>query len=154
MSAFKTYTLKKADLAPQWHLIDADGQVLGRLASSIAAILRGKNKPTFSPHLAMGDYVVVVNARKIAVTGAKLTDKRYFRYSGYPSGLRVTMLEKVLQDHPERALEHAVWGMLPKNKLGKQLRRRLRVFPDASHPHQAQVRAGKGPDQGPAQGKE
>ena len=144
MSTFKTYTLKKADLAPQWQLIDAEGQILGRLASRIAAILRGKNKPTFSPYLPMGDYVVVVNARKIAVTGRKLADKRYFRYSGYPGGLRVTSLEKLLQDHPERALEHAVWGMLPKNRLGKQLLRRLRIFPDATHPHQAQMSANKG----------
>ncbi|MBI3954160.1 MAG: 50S ribosomal protein L13 [Chloroflexi bacterium] len=154
MSGFKTYTAKKADLAPHWRLIDADGQVLGRLASRIAIILRGKDKSIFSPHMLVGDYVVVVNARKIAATGKKSKDKQYFRYTGYPGGLRITTLEQMLEKHPERALEHAVRGMLPKNRLGKHLLRRLRVYPDAVHPHQAQVNAGAGAAPAPAQGKE
>lgn len=142
MSTSRTYVAKKEDLAPKWRLVDAQDQVLGRLASRIAVMLRGKDKPTFSPYLPVGDYVVVINARKIAATGKKVSDKQYFRYTGYPGGLRIRTLEQLLQDHPERALEHAVRGMLPKNKLGKHLLRRLRIFPDADHPHQAQLRAG------------
>lgn len=135
----KTYSAKAADLNPQWYVIDAEGQVLGRLASQIAQILRGKHKPTYTPHLNCGDFVIVVNADKIAVTGKRLDQKVYYRHSQYPGGLKKTTLRQVLEGkHPERAIEHAVRGMVMHNRLGADIMRRLKVYPGPDHPHQAQ----------------
>src|SRR5437763_14702344 len=115
----KTYSAKAAELDPKWYIIDAEGQVLGRLASQIAQILRGKHKPTFTPHLSCGDFVVVINAEKIAVTGKRLEQKMYYRHSQYPGGLKTVSLRQTLQGkHPERAIEHAVKGMAMHNRLG------------------------------------
>ena len=135
----KTYSAKLSELDPQWYVIDAEGQVLGRLASQIAQILRGKHKPTYTPHLACGDFVVVINAAKIKLTGKKLTDKRYFSHSDYMGHERFTPFAAMLEKHPERVIEKAVYGMLPKTALGRQvLRNKLRVFADDKHTHAAQ----------------
>lgn len=134
----RTYVPKKGDVEAQWYIIDATGQNLGRLASDIARVLRGKHKPTYTPNTDTGDFVVVTNAGKVSVTGAKLTDKIYYRHSGYPGGLKEMNLETVLARHPERALEHAVRGMLPHNRLGEAMYRKLKVYPGAAHPHAAQ----------------
>jgi large subunit ribosomal protein L13 len=135
----KTYSAKAADLQPQWYIIDAEGQVLGRLASQIAQILRGKHKPTFTPHLNSGDFVIVINAEKIAVTGKRLDQKIYYRHSQYPGGLKSISLRHTLSGkHPERALEHAVRGMVMHNRLGAQIMKRLKVYAGPTHPHEAQ----------------
>ena len=135
----KTYSAKAADLNPQWYIIDAEGQVLGRLASQIAQILRGKHKPTFTPHLQSGDFVVVINADKIAVTGNRLDQKIYYRHTQYPGGLKQKTLRQTLEGkHPERALEHAVRGMVMHNRLGAQIMSHLKVYAGPTHPHQAQ----------------
>lgn len=135
----KTYSAKAADLQPQWYVIDAEGQVLGRLASEIAQILRGKHKPMFTPHLPCGDFVIVINADKIAVTGKRLDQKVYYRHSQYPGGLKKTTLRQTLEGKfPERALIHAVRGMVMHNRLGAKLMKRLKVYTGPDHPHQAQ----------------
>jgi large subunit ribosomal protein L13 len=135
----KTYSAKAADLQPQWYVIDAEGQVLGRLASEIAQILRGKHKPMFTPHLPCGDFVIVINADKIAVTGKRLDQKVYYRHSQYPGGLKKTTLRQTLEGkYPERALIHAVRGMVMHNRLGTKLMKRLKVYAGPDHPHQAQ----------------
>ena len=135
----KTYSAKAADLDPQWYIIDAEGQILGRLAAQIAQILRGKHKPTFTPHMACGDFVVVINADKIAVTGKRLDQKIYYRHSQYPGGLKKTTLRQTLEGRfPERALEHAVKGMVMHNRLGSVLMSRLKVYAGPEHPHEAQ----------------
>ena len=135
----KTYSAKAAELKPQWYLIDAEGQVLGRLASEIAQILRGKHKPTFTPHLQSGDFVVVINADKIAVTGKRLDQKVYYRHSQYPGGLKKTTLRQTLEGRfPERALIHAVRGMVMHNRLGASIMKHLKVYAGPNHPHQAQ----------------
>ena len=135
----KTRTLKAADIRPEWYVIDASGQTLGRLASHIAQLLHGKGKPLYAPYLDNGDFVVVVNARRVAVTGTnKQSDKRYYRHSGYPGGLRSVSLAEVLATHPERAIEHAVRGMLPRGPLGRHMYSKLKVYGGAEHPHQAQ----------------
>ena len=135
----KTYSAKAADLKPQWYVIDAEGQILGRLASEIAQILRGKHKPTFTPHLQSGDFVIVINAEKIAVTGKRLDQKIYYRHSQYPGGLKQQTLRQVLQGrYPERALEHAVRGMVMHNRLGREIMSHLKVYAGPTHPHQAQ----------------
>jgi large subunit ribosomal protein L13 len=135
----KTYSAKAGELNPQWYVIDAEGQILGRLASQIAQILRGKHKPTFTTHMLTGDFVVVINADKIAVTGRRLDQKMYYRHSQYPGGLKTTSLRKVLEGrYPERALEHAVRGMVMHNNLGADIMSRLKVYASPSHPHQAQ----------------
>jgi large subunit ribosomal protein L13 len=121
-----------------WYLIDADGKTLGRLASSIAHRLKGKHKADYSPHVDMGDHIVVVNAEKIHVTGAKLQDKLYFHHTGFLGGIKSIALGKLLQEHPERAIEFAVKGMLPKNTLGRAMFRKLHVFAGGKHPHLAQ----------------
>ena len=133
----RTWSPKLADTqtGKRWYIVDAEGQTLGRLASVIAATLRGKTKPTFSPHMDMGDYVIVVNAEKIAVTGKKEVQKEYFRHSGYPGGLRRQNLKEVRAAHPERIIEGAVRGMLPKNVLGEQQLRKLKVYVGSEHPH-------------------
>ena len=122
----------------KWYVVDADGEVLGRLASQIAMVLRGKHRPEFTPHLDMGDHVVIVNAEKIRVTGNKVDQKRYTRYSGYPGGLRVQSLANMFQTHPDRVIKTAVKGMLPKNRLGRQMIRKLKIYTGPEHPHSAQ----------------
>ncbi len=135
----KTYSAKAADLKPQWYVIDAEGQVLGRLASEIAQILRGKHKPMFTPHLQSGDFVIVINADKIAVTGKRLDQKVYYRHSQYPGGLKQTTLRQTLEGkHPERALEHAVRGMVMHNRLGADIMHHLKIYAGPTHPHKAQ----------------
>jgi len=134
----KTYTAKPEDIKREWFLVDAEGKTLGRLATKIAEILRGKHKPIYTPHLDCGDYVIVVNADKIRVTGRKLDQKIYYRHSGYPGGLKSITLRDQLQKHPERVLEAAVRGMLPKNRLGRKMFKKLKVYAGDSHPHQAQ----------------
>jgi len=135
----KTYTLKRRDIDHRWHLVDADGVVLGRLASKVAQVIRGKHKPTFTPHMDGGDYVVVINAEKVRLTGRKLQQKKYFSHSGYMGHERLTPVATMLAKHPERVIEKAVFGMLPKSTLGRQvLRRKLRVYAGPHHPHQGQ----------------
>jgi large subunit ribosomal protein L13 len=137
----KTYSLKAKEIIRDWHVIDAADQTLGRLASQVAILLRGKHKPTYSPHLDMGDYVVVVNAGKVRVTGRKRQQKTYYRHSMYPGGLKMETLEKLLARHPTRVIERAVKGMLPHNRLGRAIHRHLKVYAGSDHPHEAQVRA-------------
>ena len=135
----KTYAAKAAELDHRWHLVDADGVVLGRLASRVAQLIRGKHKPTFTPHMDCGDYVVVVNAEKVRLTGRKLDQKQYFRHSGYMGHEQFTPVRRMLATHPERVIEQAVFGMLPKSTLGKQvLRKKLKVYAGPTHPHEAQ----------------
>jgi len=122
----------------RWVVVDAEGQTLGRLASRIALLLRGKHRPDFTPFLDTGDFVVVINAKKVKVTGQKLLQKQYRRYSGYPGGLKMQTLEQLLHRHPDRVIQHAVKGMLPDGPLGRRLFGKLKVYPEAQHPHQAQ----------------
>ena len=134
----KTYSAKAEDIARGWYLVNAQGKVLGRLATQIAARLRGKHKPEFTPHVDTGDYIVVVNAARIRVTGNKGLDKKYYRHSGYPGGVYETNFDKMQARFPGRALEKAVKGMLPKGPLGYAMIKKLKVYGDASHPHAAQ----------------
>jgi large subunit ribosomal protein L13 len=134
----KTYTPKVQDVQRRWWVVDAQDQVLGRLATRIAMILRGKHKPMFTPHLDTGDFVIVVNAEKVRLTGTKATDKAYFRHSGYMGGERFIPITTMLEKHPERVVELAVKGMMPKNNLGRLMRRKLKVYAGAEHPHAAQ----------------
>ncbi len=134
----KTFVPKQKDVEQKWYVVDATDQILGRLASRIATVLRGKHKPIFTPHLDTGDFVVVVNAARVKVTGKKTEQKRYYRYTGYPGGLRVEEYRKLMKEKPERVLRHAVWGMLPHNSLGRKLLKKLKIYPGAEHPHQAQ----------------
>jgi large subunit ribosomal protein L13 len=134
----KTYVTKNKDVQREWYVVDAAGQTLGRLAAQVARILRGKHKPTYSPSVDTGDFVIVVNAEKIHVTGRKLDQKIYYRYSGYPGGLKEITLRNLLQRHPARVIEHAVRGMLPKNRLGRQMFKKLKVYAGPDHPHAAQ----------------
>ncbi len=138
MAVDKTYVTKRDDIKREWFVVDAQGQSLGRMASKIAAVLRGKHKPIFTPGLDTGDFVIVLNANKVTVTGNKLTEKFYYRYSGYPGGLTGISLRDQLERHPDRVIEHAVWGMLPHNKLGRAMLKKLKVYAGAEHPHQAQ----------------
>lgn len=134
----KTYTAKPQDIRRQWHLIDADGKTLGRLATEIARRLRGKHKPEFTPHMDTGDYIVVVNAEKVHVTGNKLADKMYHRHTGYIGNLKSTNLEKLLASHPERVIQQAVKGMMPKGPLGRSMLAKLKIYAGGDHPHAAQ----------------
>jgi len=134
----KTYLPNPTTLERQWYLVDAEGLRLGRLASEVAKILRGKHKPTYTPHLDTGDFVIIVNADKVAVTGRKASQKLYRRHSGRPGGMKVESFEKLQARVPERIIEQAVRGMLPKNRLGRQLFTKLKVYAGADHPHQAQ----------------
>lgn len=134
----KTYTPKSEDIQRRWWVVDADSKVLGRLASEIAQILRGKHKPMFTPHLDTGDYVVVVNADKIRLTGNKAENKAYFRHSGYMGGEKFIPFKEMLAKHPDRVIDLAVKGMLPKNNLGRLMRRKLKVYAGPEHPHEAQ----------------
>ncbi len=126
---------------PGWVVVDATGQTVGRLATQVASVLRGKHKPDYTPHQAGGDFVIVVNAEKVVFSGNKLDQKVYTRYTGYQGGLKSTTAREMLDKHPERVLERAVWGMLPKNRLGRKLIRRLKVYAGEAHPHAAQVPA-------------
>jgi large subunit ribosomal protein L13 len=135
----KTYTPKVQDIQRKWVVVDAENQVLGRLASKIAQILRGKHKPMFSPHLDVGDYVVVVNADKVRLTGTKEENKAYFRHTGYIGGEKFIPFKTMMEQHPDRVIDLAVKGMLPKNNLGRLMRRKLKVYAGAEHPHTAQM---------------
>ena len=134
----RTYTPKPGDIERTWHVIDATDVVLGRLASQAAQLLRGKHKPTFAPHVDTGDFVIIINADKVALTGAKLEQKKAYRHSGYPGGLRATSYTELMAKNPERAVEKAIRGMLPKNSLARQQLSKLKVYAGDTHPHQAQ----------------
>ena len=134
----QTYMANPDKIERKWYVVDAEGQTLGRLASGIASVLRGKNKPQFTPHVDTGDYVIVVNADKIKVTGKKLEQKIYYNHSDYVGGMKETTLKEMLAKHPERVIEHAVKGMLPKGPLGRQMYTKLHVYAGAEHPHAAQ----------------
>ena len=135
----KTYSAKKEEVTRDWYLVDAEGKVLGRLAAEIAMRLRGKHKPVYTPHVDTGDFIVVVNAEKISLTGKKLTDKVYYHHTGYPGGLKSATAGKVLSDKPEEVLRSAVKGMLPKNSLGRQMLKKLKIYRGETHPHKAQM---------------
>jgi len=134
----KSYMAKAEDVSREWYVVDAAGQTLGRLATQIARILRGKHKPAYTPHVDVGDYVVVINAERVEVTGRKLDQKMYYRASGYPSGLKSVTLRQQLATFPERVIEHAVKGMLPRGPLGRRMFKKLKVYAGAEHPHEAQ----------------
>lgn len=134
----KTFMPKSGEVERNWQVVDAEGKILGRLATEIANILRGKNKPTFTPHMDTGDFVVVINAGKISLTGKKLTDKVYYHHTGYPGGIRSITAEKLLEKKPEQLLIEAVKGMLPKNKLQSVFMKKMKVYAGADHPHSAQ----------------
>jgi large subunit ribosomal protein L13 len=129
---------RESDIQRKWYVVDADGQVLGRLATRVATILRGKHKPTFSPHLDVGDHVVVINAEKVQLTGRKLKNKQYRWHTGYIGGLKEVSAETMLRTHPDRVIEWAVEGMLPKNRLGRAMAKKLKVYRGGEHPHEAQ----------------
>ena len=134
----KSYIAKPADIERKWYVVDADGKTLGRLATEVAAVLRGKHKPTFTPHMDCGDYVIVVNAEKVEVTGKKRKEKIYKRHTGYPGGLRETTFEKLQAKKPEEIIRHAIKGMMPNGKLGRQMYKKLKVYAGPEHNHQAQ----------------
>ena len=134
----RTYTPKPADVQRQWYVIDATDVVLGRLASQVASLLRGKHKPIFAPHIDTGDFVIIVNADKVALSGKKLEQKRAYRHSGYPGGLRSISYADLMRKHPERAVEKAIKGMLPKNRLGRKMFGKLKVYAGPEHPHRGQ----------------
>jgi len=134
----KTQSFKQSDIEQSWILVDAKDKTLGRLASTLASRLRGKHRPEYTPNADLGDYIVVINANKINVTGDKLNQKKYFKHSGFPGGIKSKSLDKVIKDSPEDAIRMAVKGMLPKNKLGKKMLTKLKIYKDNSHPHQAQ----------------
>jgi large subunit ribosomal protein L13 len=134
----RTFSPKSDDITRQWHVVDASGVVLGRLASQVAVLLRGKHKPIFAPHVDTGDFVIIINADKVELSGNKLEQKLAYRHSGYPGGLRSVGYGELMEKHPERAVEKAVRGMLPKNSLGRKTLRKLKVYAGPDHPHQAQ----------------
>jgi large subunit ribosomal protein L13 len=134
----KTVTPSPGDITRAWYVVDAEGLPLGRMSSQIAAILRGKNKPYYVPNIDTGDYVVVINAEKVKITGTKMLSKVYEEYSGYPGGLKETPIATIMAKHPERIIQHAIKGMLPKNTLGKQMYQKLKVYAGSEHPHEAQ----------------
>jgi len=134
-----TYSAKKGEVERSWYIIDAENKVLGRIATKIAAILRGKHKPVFTPHMDTGDFVVVINAKKVHLTGRKLDNKIYYRHTGYPGGLKSMTAEEMLKKKPENIIKLAVQGMLPKNKLGRKQLTKLKVYSGSNHPHKAQT---------------
>jgi large subunit ribosomal protein L13 len=140
----KTYALRDGEIQKNWRVFDAADQPLGRLATQVAIALRGKDKPSFSPHLDMGDFVIVTNAQKVKTTGQKLDQKLYRHHTGFMGGLKEVGLRKQLDKHPDRVIRDAVWGMLPKGRLGRKQIRHLKVYPGPDHPHEAQVNAGAG----------
>jgi large subunit ribosomal protein L13 len=137
----KTYSVKAAEIERQWHVIDASGKILGKLATEAAKLLMGKNKPTFSRHLDTGDFVVIINAAKVRFTGKKAEQKLYHSHSGYPGGLKTVNLERMMATNPARVIEHAVKGMLPHNRLGAKMLKKLKVYAGEEHPHLAQTGA-------------
>lgn len=137
----KTYSTKASDIKPEWHILDAQGKILGRLATQIAGLLMGKHKPIFCRHLDIGDFVVVINAEKVSVTGNKAKQKLYYRHSGYPGGLKSISLERMMQTYPTRVIEHAVKGMLPHTRLGAKMMKKLRVHVGDTHPYRGQIKA-------------
>ena len=134
----KTYSAKPLEVEREWLLIDATDMVLGRLATEVASILKGKRKPQYTPHVDTGDFVIIINADKVRVTGNKAQSKEYYRHSGYPGGLKCETFAEAMQKHPERVIEHAVKGMLPKNTLGRAMGKKLKVYTGSEHPHAAQ----------------
>ncbi len=134
----RTISAREQDVERDWYIVDAQGQTLGRLATRVATILRGKHKPIYTPHVDCGDYVIIVNAEKIHVTGQKMSQKKYYRHSGYPGGLREVVLRDQLKKFPDRVLESAVRGMLPKSRLGRRMFKKLKVYAGPNHPHDAQ----------------
>ncbi|ABL66024.1 50S ribosomal protein L13 [Chlorobium phaeobacteroides] len=136
--SFKTYSAKPGEVERSWYVIDADGQVLGRMAAEIARVLRGKHKPQFTPHIDTGDFIVVTNAAKIGLSGKKTEQKSYFSHSNYPGGVKFDHVKDLLKKKPEKIIEHAVWGMLPHNNLGRQLFKKLKVYAGPEHPHASQ----------------
>jgi len=134
----KTYDAKKGEIEQSWYVVDAESKVLGRLATRVADVLRGKHKPIFTPYVDTGDFVVVINAEKVHLTGTKMDNKKYYRHSGYPGGLKITTPAELLRKKPEAIIMHAVKGMLPKTKLGRQQFKKLKVYAGKDHPHQAQ----------------
>lgn len=134
----KTYYPKPGEVQREWYVVDAAGKNLGRLASGIAQVLIGKGKPQYTPGVDVGDFVVVINAEKVSVTGTKLDDKFYYRHSGYPGGLKKISLRNQLARFPDRVIQSAVWGMLPHNRMGRKLLKKLKIYPGAEHPHEAQ----------------
>ena len=140
----KTYTLRKSELDKRWRVVDAEGQSLGRLATYVATALRGKDKPTYTPHMDMGDFVIVTNAEKVKLTGQKVSQKMYRHHTGYLGGLKEVRLDEQLRRHPDRVIRAAVWGMIPKGRLGRAQIRHLKIYAGPDHPHEAQVRAGEG----------
>ena len=138
VNSFKTVSAKPAEVEQEWYVIDAENQVVGRLASQVAAILRGKHKPYFTPHVDCGDYVIIVNADKVRFSGKKETDKLYYRYSGYPGGLKTRTAKEMRQRRPDYIMRHAVKGMLPKGPLGRRMLKKLKVYASPTHPHEAQ----------------
>ncbi len=134
----KSFIAKPAEVERKWYVVDADGKNLGRMASQIAAVLRGKNKPTYTPHVDCGDYVIVINAEKVAVTGKKRQEKIYKHHTGYPGGLRELTFEQMMEKHPTEAVRHAVKGMMPNGKLGRQMFKKLKVYAGPEHNHEAQ----------------
>jgi len=139
MKKQKTYSPTPEDIKRDWHLVDAEDQVLGRLASRVAQLLRGKHKPRYAPHIDMGDYVVVTNAKKIAVTGKKEAKKKYYRHSGYPGGFKEETLDQLRTRRPTEVIRKAVWGMMPKNRLGRQMMKKLRIYEAEDHPHNDKI---------------
>ncbi len=134
----RTYYAKTGEVERKWYIVDAEGKVLGRLAARIAAILRGKHKPLFTPHTDTGDFVIVINAEKVRLTGKKIDDKVYYRHSGFPGGIKSINARNLLKKFPERAVEYAVWGMLPNTSLGRKQYKKLKVYRGPNHPHEAQ----------------
>ena len=134
----KTFSAKKEDIKPKWHMIDANGEILGRLAVTVAKVIRGKHKPTFTPHVDTGDFVIIINAHKVRLTGNKMKNKTYYRHTGYPGGIRSISAEKLLQKKPEEVLRKAIRGMLPKNSLGRHILKKAKIYASADHPHSAQ----------------
>lgn len=134
----KTHIANPADVHRKWLLIDAEGQTLGRLAAKVATLLKGKHKPIYAPHMDVGDNVIIINANKIHVTGKKAQTKRYYRHTGYPGGLRSDAFSDLIVSYPERILEKAIWGMLPHNRLGRKMFKKLKVYANENHPHDAQ----------------
>lgn len=133
-----TFSAKREDINPKWFVVDANGQILGRLASKVATIIRGKHKPTFTPHMDTGDFVIIINAGKVRLTGKKMVDKKYYHHTGYPGGLREISAEKLIEKKPGEVLKKAIKGMLPKNSLGRQILKKAKIYAAAEHPHAAQ----------------
>lgn len=134
----KTFIAKPDEVNRKWLVVDAEGKVLGRLATEVATILRGKHKPIYAPHMDVGDHVIIINAGKVRLTGRKAQTKRYYRHTGYPGGLRSESFSELLSKHPERILEKAIWGMLPHNRLGRKMYKKLKIYSGTEHPHEAQ----------------